>query len=324
MSVAGRWGGENEKAASSWVPLVQGKVVVVTGAGAGNRTGICEGLFAAHGAKVVCQRYLPDPRKRPNIAPIAWVEEIKGAGGEAVSAVEKRGRSGGRRADHPGGRGSFRPASTASSTMRGVTRDRFFFQYVAGGVAYGHRRAPETAAFYVARAAAPFFKKQSTGCYVHMTSTSGLVGNLGQANYAAAKMGIVGLSKGIAMDMAKYNVRSNCIAPWGLDGHGRPTFRPTPMRTSRGSRSSKRCRAVRSRRWQCFWQAIQGARVSGQIFGVRANEIYLFTQPRIARARYTGPRVWTPESIGEQAIPALAPSFFANEPSASITPWDPI
>jgi len=47
-----------------------------------------------------------------------------------------------------------------------------------------------------------------------MTSTSGLVGNFGQANYMAAKLGIVGLSRGIALDMARFNVRSNCVAPF--------------------------------------------------------------------------------------------------------------
>ena len=47
-----------------------------------------------------------------------------------------------------------------------------------------------------------------------MTSTSGLVGNFGQANYMAAKLGIVGLSRGIALDMQRFNVRSNCIAPF--------------------------------------------------------------------------------------------------------------
>lgn len=47
-----------------------------------------------------------------------------------------------------------------------------------------------------------------------MTSTSGLIGNLGQANYSAAKLGIVALSKSIALDMAKFGVRSNCISPF--------------------------------------------------------------------------------------------------------------
>ena len=68
--------------------------------------------------------------------------------------------------------------------------------------------------FNVARAAAGHFRTQESGCYVHMTSTSGLIGNLGQANYSAAKLGIVGLSKSIALDMSRFNVRSNCIAPF--------------------------------------------------------------------------------------------------------------
>src|SRR5206468_9625286 len=95
----------------------------------------------------------------------------------------------------------------------GILRDRFFFNMSVEewrAVIDVHLNG----SFYVARAAAPHFKTQETGAYVHMTSTSGLVGNLGQANYAAAKLGIVGLSKSIALDMAKYRVRSNCIAPF--------------------------------------------------------------------------------------------------------------
>src|SRR3546814_8135767 len=58
--------------------------------------------------------------------------------------------------------------------------------------------------FNVSRAAATHFRAQGSGCFVHMTSTSGLVGNVGQANYAAAKLGIMALSKSIALDMARY------------------------------------------------------------------------------------------------------------------------
>src|ERR1700739_4601466 len=68
--------------------------------------------------------------------------------------------------------------------------------------------------FYVSHAAARIFREQESGSFVHFTSTSGLVGNFGQANYAAAKLGIVGLSKSIALDMNRFNVRSNCISPF--------------------------------------------------------------------------------------------------------------
>jgi NAD(P)-dependent dehydrogenase (short-subunit alcohol dehydrogenase family) len=68
--------------------------------------------------------------------------------------------------------------------------------------------------FFVSRAAANHFREQESGAFVHMTSTSGLIGNLGQANYSAAKLGIAALSKSIALDMQRFNVRSNCIAPF--------------------------------------------------------------------------------------------------------------
>src|SRR5262245_65545992 len=66
----------------------------------------------------------------------------------------------------------------------------------------------------MSRAVAPLFREQNSGAFVHMTSTSGLIGNFGQANYMAAKLGIMGLSRAIALDMARFKVRSNCIAPF--------------------------------------------------------------------------------------------------------------
>jgi NAD(P)-dependent dehydrogenase (short-subunit alcohol dehydrogenase family) len=68
--------------------------------------------------------------------------------------------------------------------------------------------------FNMSRAVAPLFREQGSGAFVHMTSTSGLVGNFGQANYMAAKLGIIGLSRGIPLDMARFNVRSNCMQPF--------------------------------------------------------------------------------------------------------------
>src|SRR5690606_4467597 len=69
-------------------------------------------------------------------------------------------------------------------------------------------------AFHLARAAAPLFRAQRSGAFVHMTSTAGLVGSVGQANYSAAMLGLVGLSTSLALEMASLGVRSNCIAPF--------------------------------------------------------------------------------------------------------------
>lgn len=59
-----------------------------------------------------------------------------------------------------------------------------------------------TGAFNVSRAATLYFREQQSGSFTHLTSTSGLIGNLGQANYSAAKLGLVALSQSIALDMA--------------------------------------------------------------------------------------------------------------------------
>ena len=95
----------------------------------------------------------------------------------------------------------------------GILRDRIFHRMSAvdwDAVIKVHLYG----AFYMSKAAAPYFKDQESGSFVHFTSTSGLVGNFGQANYAAAKLGIVGLSKSIALDMARFHVRSNCVSPF--------------------------------------------------------------------------------------------------------------
>ncbi|MGY3124739.1 NAD(P)-dependent dehydrogenase (short-subunit alcohol dehydrogenase family) [Bradyrhizobium sp. S3.14.4] len=75
--------------------------------------------------------------------------------------------------------------------------------------------------FYVSHAAARIFREQESGSFVHFTSTSGLIGNFGQANYAAAKLGIIGLSKSIALDMGRFNVPLQLRLAVCLDPHDR-------------------------------------------------------------------------------------------------------
>ncbi|HET7197824.1 MAG TPA: SDR family oxidoreductase, partial [Burkholderiales bacterium] len=156
----------------------------------------------------------------------------------------------------------------------------------------------------------------------HMTSTSGLVGNLGQANYSAAKLGIVGLSKSIALDMARYGVRSNCIAPfaWSRMIGSIPT--ETPEQQARVEKMKAMHTAKIAPLAVCL--ASDAARaVSGQVFAVRGNEIFLMSQSRPLRSVHRA-EGWTPESVAAHALPALRASFYPLERSQDVFSWDPV
>jgi NAD(P)-dependent dehydrogenase (short-subunit alcohol dehydrogenase family) len=174
----------------------------------------------------------------------------------------------------------------------------------------------------VARAAAPHFKAQQSGAYVHMTSTSGLIGNLAQANYCAAKMGIVGLSKAIAIDMERFQVRSNCIAPFAFTRMVSSIPSNTPEGAER-TRVNMRLETVKIAPFTLALLSDGGSKVTGQIFGIRNNEIYLFSQPRPIRSAHAG-EGWTVESCIERAIPMLQGSFFPLDKSRDVFSWDPV
>jgi NAD(P)-dependent dehydrogenase (short-subunit alcohol dehydrogenase family) len=176
--------------------------------------------------------------------------------------------------------------------------------------------------FYVSRAAAPHFKSQSSGCYVHMTSTSGLVGNLGQANYSAAKLGIVGLSKSIALDMAKYNVRSNCISPFAWSR----MIGSIPTETDEQRARVEKLKSMETAKiapLAVFLSSDEAKGVTGQIFAVRANEIFLMSQSRPLRSVHRSGG-WTAETIATHAIPALKESFYPLQRSQDVFSWDPL
>jgi len=193
--------------------MLQDKVAVVTGAGRGIGRDIALQM-AAQGAKVVVNDIGASIGGEGNDASPGQqvVDEIKALGGQAVLSTDSV----------SDWKAANRIIECAADTFgridvvvnnAGILRDRLFFNMSIEewhAVIDVHLHG----SFYVSRAAAPHFKTQQSGAYVHMTSTSGLLGNLGQANYAAAKLGIAALSRSIAFDMQRYNVRSNCISPF--------------------------------------------------------------------------------------------------------------
>jgi NAD(P)-dependent dehydrogenase (short-subunit alcohol dehydrogenase family) len=176
--------------------------------------------------------------------------------------------------------------------------------------------------FNVSRAAATHFRNQESGCCVHMTSTSGLIGNFGQANYAAAKAGIVGLSKSIALDMQRYNVRSNCIAPFAWSRLTASIPATTPDQIARVEKLKK----MTPEKVGIVVAALcsdRAAHISGQIFAVRMNEIFLMSQSRPVRSSHAGGG-WTIDSIFDTAMPQLESHFYPLDRSQDIFSWDPV
>jgi NAD(P)-dependent dehydrogenase (short-subunit alcohol dehydrogenase family) len=176
--------------------------------------------------------------------------------------------------------------------------------------------------FFVSRAAAEHFRKQEGGAYVHMTSTSGLIGNFGQANYAAAKLGITALSKSIALDMKRYNVRSNCIAPFAWSRMTSSIPATTPEQQARVAKIQQMT-PDKNAPMAVFLASDAARDVTGQIFATRYNEIFLMSQSRPIRGIHRG-EGWTPELIAEHAIPALHDAFQPLDRSGEVFSWDPV
>jgi len=300
--------------------MLVGKVALITGAGGGIGREFALAMARA-GARVVVNDLGTSVRcEGASSAPAEKVvQEIRAAGGQAIANADSV-------AEWTAANRIVQAALDAYGRIdvvvnnAGILRDRFFFNMAVEewrAVIDVHLNG----SFYVARAAAPHFKGQQSGCYIHMTSTSGLVGNLGQANYAAAKLGIVGLSKSIALDMAKYGVRSNCIAPfaWSRMIGSIPT--ETPEQRERVEKL-KSMETAKIAPLAVYLGSDAAREVSGQIFAVRANEIFLMSQNRPLRSVHRDGG-WTAETIATHAMPALRADFYALERSQDVFSWDP-
>lgn len=303
--------------------VLDGKVVLVTGGGNGIGRE-CALLAGREGASVLVNDLGTGVtgREEEGTGPAeAVAREIGAAGGKAISnsdsvaslaAVEKMI---GQCIDAFG-------RIDAVINPAGILRDRMFHKMNEAewdAVIEVHLRG----AFNVSRAAVEVFREQGGGTFIHFTSTSGLIGNIGQANYAAAKMGVAGLSRILAMEGAARGIRSNVIAPfaWTRMIATIPVTDEASAQRVERMRTGMRADQVAQ---LAIALAADGAKdVTGQIFAVRGNEIILFNQPRpvASVARTDG---WTPGTLLSDGLAALKPKFTDLGASATIFPYDPV
>ncbi len=301
--------------------MLKDKVILVTGAGRGFGRDIAL-LAASQGAKVVVNDLggQADGEGEDKTPAMEVVGDIKEAGGEAVANY-------GSVADFEMAEAMIQQAVDTYGKIDGIVNNAGILRDVIF-----HKMTEEEwdividvhlkGCFNVARAAATRFREQKSGAFVHMTSTSGLVGNFGQANYAAAKLGIVGLSKSLALDMSRFGVRSNCISPFAWSR----LIGTIPISSEEEAARVEKIKAMTPAKiapMAVFLLSEAAHEVTAQIFGVRHNEIFLFNQPRPVRSvqRTEG---WTPETIAEHALPAMKSSFMALERSGDVFSWDPV
>ena len=301
---------------------VEGKVIVVTGAGRGIGREIAM-LAAAEGGKVVVNDLggAADGDGSDLGVAQAVANEISKAGGVAVANGDSVAEP----------QGAERIVKTAIDHFgridcvvnnAGILRDRIFHRMSAvdwDAVIKVHLYG----AFYMSKAAAPYFKEQEQGSFIHFTSTSGLVGNFGQANYAAAKLGIVGLSKSIALDMARFKVRSNCVSPFAWSRLIGTIPVDTPEQKARVERIQNTMTASKIAPICVFLASDLAENVSGQIFAVRKDEIFLMSQSRPLRVAHKDGG-WTPQSIAETMLPAFQSAFYPLDRSQDVFNWDPL
>lgn len=301
--------------------LLEGKVALVTGGGRGVGRGICLAMAQA-GAKVVVNDLgaTLDGQADHEQPAAEVVAAIRAMGGEAVA-------DGGSVADWKDASQMVRTAVDTFGRIdivvnnAGILRDVMFHrmsQEEFDAVIAVHLKG----SFNVSRAAAPHFKEQGSGAYVHMTSTSGLIGNFGQANYSAAKLGIMALSKSIALDMQKFGVRSNAVAPFAWTRMVSSIPSDTPEQKKRVEGLMK----LVPEKVAPFVVALcadEASHVTGQVFGVRNNEIYLFSQPRPIRTAHCGDG-WTPERVLQTALPMFGNDLYPLHRSGDVFTWDPV
>ena len=288
--------------------MLEGRVAICTGAARGVGAEVAK-LMAKHGARIV----VVDPGvggageggdQRP--AQVT-VDEIAAAGGEAVANFGSVAKFDDCLQMVSQARDTFGGLHIVFNAA-GILRDKMF-----------HNMFPEdwqavidvhlTGHFNVNRAAINLFREQNYGRLIMVSSTSGLLGNVGQANYGSAKMAVVALARIVAMENQSRGITANVIAPSADTRMTRSV--PTPKDPAAAALREERLRRSPADAIAplCVYLASeQAAHVTGQVFHQRAAELSLYGHMRPVRMVHRNGG-WTPELIAEVAMPALANGF---------------
>ena len=294
--------------------VLSGKVVLVTGGGNGIGRE-CALIAAREGAKVVVNDLGSslNGADEGSAGPAETVaQEIIAAGGEAVSNSESV-------TSYASVQGMVQQALDTFGGLHavinpaGILRDGMFHKMSEAdwdAVIAVHMRGT----FNVCRATIEHFREQQDGAYVLFTSTSGLLGNIGQANYGAAKMGIAGLSRIIGMEGASKNVRSNVIAPVAWTRMTQSVPVKDEAAAERRRKMAETIRADQPAILSVALCADDAKHVSGQIFGARGDDIQLYSQPRPIM-NLNKEEGWSPTSIIAECFPQMQEKFYSVIPN---------